>query len=116
MIDDVPTSGPVLRLFQVRAKPGCAKDLIEKFAVTSAEVVRGEPGNLGYFFGRGMQVDEDHVVFASLWQDLEAVKARFGDAWQASFLPPGYEDLIETCSVHHIDLQDGWHVGPGLRT
>jgi heme-degrading monooxygenase HmoA len=110
MTDDIPTSGPILRLFQVRAKPGCAKDLIEKFAGTSAEVVRGEPGNRGYFFGQGMQSDKDRVVFASIWRDLDAVKARFGDDWQKSFLPPGYEALIEECSVRHIDVGSGWHV------
>ena len=104
-------SGPILRLFQVQTKPGRAKELIEKFAVTSADVVRGEPGNQGYFFGEGVASDEDYVVFASVWQDLSAVKARFGEAWQTSFLPPGYDALIDECSVRHIDLSAGWKVG-----
>lgn len=103
--------GPILRLFQVQAKPGCAEKLVEKFAVTSAEVVNGEPGNLGYFFGRGVASDNDYVVFASFWQDLDAVKSRFGEAWQTSFLPPGYGDLIEECSIRHVNLGGGWHVG-----
>lgn len=101
--------GPIIRLFQVQAKPGCAAELIEKFATTSADVVRGEPGNQGFIFGRGVQQDEDYVIFASIWQDLEAVKARFGSEWQKSFLPPGYESLIVECSVRHIDVSSGWH-------
>ena len=108
--------GPILRLFQVQAKPGCAKELIEKFAVTSASVVRGEPGNQGYFFGQGVESDNDYVVFASIWQNLDAVKARFGDTWQTSFLPPGYEDLIEECSIRHIDIGTGWHAHLGQDT
>lgn len=105
-----PTAGPILRLFQVQAKPDCARELVEKFATTSAEVVQGEPGNKGFFFGRGVLHDGDYVIFASIWKDLEAVKARFGDDWQTSFLPPGYEAMIEHCSVRHIDLGNGWHV------
>jgi quinol monooxygenase YgiN len=103
-------AGPIMRLFEVQAKPGCAARLMEKFATTSAEVVQGEPGNRGYLFGRGIASEGDCVMFASIWRDLEAVKARFGADWQASFLPPGYDDLIETCSVRHIDLSGGWHV------
>ncbi len=104
------TSGPILRVFEVQAKPGCAAALIEKFGVTSAEVVRGYPGNLGFFFGRGVGTNEDYVVFTSVWRDLEAVQARFGKSWQDSFLPPGYQDLIDECSVRHIDAGGGWHV------
>ena len=111
MNDELPTSGPVLRLFQVRAKLGCAAELIQKFGVISAEVVRGYPGNLGYFFGHGVDSDEDYVAFTSIWDNLDAVKERFGDTWKESFLPPGYEDLIEEHSIRHIDIGGGWHVG-----
>ncbi|MEL7468661.1 MAG: antibiotic biosynthesis monooxygenase family protein [Pseudomonadota bacterium] len=103
-------SGTILRIFQVEAKPGCGAELIQKFATTSAEVVRGEPGNAGYFYGQGVEADGDYVVFTSVWEDLDAVKARFGDDWQVSFLPPGYEVLIESCSVRHIDVGSGWRV------
>ncbi|MEM7226933.1 MAG: antibiotic biosynthesis monooxygenase [Pseudomonadota bacterium] len=105
-----PSGGPILRLFEVKAKAGCAETLLQKFATTSAEVVSGQPGNAGYFFGQGLAGAEDVVVFASLWRDMDAVKARFGADWLSSYLPPGYEDLIESCSVRHLDLSAGWHV------
>lgn len=110
MNDGPANTGPILRVFQVQTKPGCAAELIAKFGVTSAEVVRGQCGNLGYFFGQGVGLDEDYVVFTSVWRDLEAIRARFGDTWRDSFLPPGYEDLIEECSIRHIDVGTGWHV------
>ena len=102
--------GPILRLFEVTARAGCATELLAKFATTSAEVVVGEPGNEGYFFGREVTVEGERIIFASVWRDLDAVKARFGDAWQESFLLEGYDELIETCSLRHVDLRDGWHV------
>ena len=101
--------GPILRLFEVHAKPGQAAILLEKFATTSAAVVADQPGNAGYFFGQGMLGAEDRVIFASLWSSLEAIQQRFGAQWQDSFLPPGYEDLIAQCSIRHIDLSGGWH-------
>ena len=110
MTEQKPLSGPILRLFQVKTKPGCAPELIHKFGTTSAAVVRGHPGNQGFFFGHSVGSDEDYVVFTSVWRDLDAVKARFGETWQESFLPSGYEDLIEQHSVRHIDVGAGWHV------
>ncbi len=107
-----PGPGMVMRLFHVRARKGCAATLLAKFATTSAAVVQDEPGNKGYFFGQGLEMDEDVVVFASLWADLEAIKRRFGESWQVSFLPEGYDALIEDCWVQHIDVGAGWCVRP----
>ena len=104
------TNGPVLRIFEVRAKEGCADTRIENFATTSADVVRSKPGNQGYFFGRCIQGGENVVLFVSVWQNLDAVKARFGGDWQVSYLPEGYEQFIEECSIRHFDMSSGWHV------
>ena len=111
MVDNKSETGPVLRLFEVKVRNGHARALLQKFSTTSADVVRNEPGNQGYFFGQGMLTDVGQLVFASLWKDLNAVKRRFGEDWQASFLPEGYEGMIEEHSIRHIDLSDGWFVG-----
>lgn len=103
-------NGPVLRIFEVRTKQGCVDKLLENFATTSADVVRDQPGNKGYFFGRCVQGGEDAVLFVSVWKDLDAVKAHFGEDWESSYLPSGYEDLIDECSIRHFDLSSGWHV------
>lgn len=103
-------SGPVLRIFEVQTKKGCVDKLLENFATTSADVVQDQPGNRGYFFGRCVQGGEDVVLFVSVWKDLDAVKARFGEDWESSYLPSGYEDLIDACAIRHFDLNEGWHV------
>ena len=110
MSDNKSTSGPIMRLFEAHTKQGCADRLIQKFKTTSADVVQDEPGNKGYFLGQIIADDNDVIVFASMWDNLDAVQARFGDDWQQSYLPEGYEDLIEECSVRHFDLSVGWHV------
>lgn len=93
----------ILRVFEVRAKSGQAELLKQKLADTSVAVVDGKPGNLGYFSGENISSDENDLVFISVWKDLESIKSRFGETWQESYLPEGYEDLIESCSVKHIE-------------
>ncbi|WP_416897621.1 MAG: antibiotic biosynthesis monooxygenase [Minwuia sp.] len=100
-------SGRVLRVFEVRVKEGCVDTLLSNFATTSVDVVRDKPGNDGYFFGRCVQGGENTVMFVSVWRDLNAVKARFGDDWEVSYMPDGYEELIDDCFVRHFELEAG---------
>ncbi|MEM8797207.1 MAG: antibiotic biosynthesis monooxygenase [Pseudomonadota bacterium] len=102
--------GPIMRLFQVKVKEGAAEKLLSEFATTSADVVQNEPGNEGYCFGQGVSIDGDRLIFASFWQDLDAVKERFGEDWQKSYLPDGYDKMIEEHSLTHIDLRNRWFV------
>ena len=53
---------------------------------------------------------KDKLRLGTIRMALAAVKQRFGDTWQQSFLPEGYEDLIERCFVRHFDMNGGWQV------
>ncbi len=101
---EVRSGVPILRLFKARAKPNCESALAEKLATSSVQVVRDEPGFLGFVCaGPASSADRD-FVFASMWRDVDTIKARFGRDWRVSFLPPGYAELIEECSVEHYHL------------
>ena len=101
-------SKPILRIFEVTTKPGFSGKMLESFATTSVKVVENEPGNLGYYFGQN--INEQSVMFVSVWQNLESVKNKFGKNWEESFLPEGYAEMIETHSLRHIDASFGWKV------
>lgn len=107
MQDKDNSDGPIMRLFEAQAKPGCAGELAQKLSSTSIDVVRNEFGNEGYLFGQTIAAEQDVFVFASIWTNLQAVKDKFGTDWQVSYLPDGYADLIEACSVRHIVLAPG---------
>ena len=94
----------ILRIFEVRAKPGKADLLKQKLSDTSVSVVKGKPGNLGYFFGENLSSDKNDLVFISVWDNLESVKSHFGKDWKQSYLPEGYEEIIESCSIKHIEF------------
>ena len=97
-------SVPIIRVFKARAKQGCEKALAEKLATSSIEVVQGQPGFLGHLAAGPANESRREFIFATIWADADAVKARFGEEWRASHLPPGYAELIEECSVDHYHL------------
>lgn len=97
-------SVPIIRVFRARARQGCESALAEKLATSSIEVVQGQPGFLGYLVAGPANESQHEFIFASIWADADAVKARFGEEWRASHLPPGYAELIEECLVDHYHL------------
>jgi len=101
-------SGSVLRVFEARVKPGCADEFLQKFATSSVDVVKDQPGNLGHFVGQNVSEEGETFLFVSIWKDLDAVRSLFGDDWESSYLPPGYAEIIEDCSVKHIALENNW--------
>ena len=97
-------SVPIIRLFRARARQGCERALADKLATSSIEVVQAQPGFLGYLAAGPANERQHEFIFASIWADADAVKARFGEQWRVSLLPPGYAELIEECSVDHYHL------------
>ena len=59
------------------------------------EVVQGQPGFLGGIWW-GPNDHQREFMFASIWADADAVKARFGEEWRVSHLPPGYSERSKT--------------------
>jgi len=99
-------SVPIIRIFRARARQGCRKALAEKLATSSVQVVRGQPGFLGFLVAGPANDIQHEFIFASIWTDADALKARFGPEWRVSLLPPGYAELIEECSVEHYHLME----------
>ena len=97
-------SVPMVRVFRARARQGCERALADKLATSSVEVVQGQPGFLGHLVAGPASEHQREFIFASIWANADAVKARFGGQWRASLLPPGYAELIEACSVDHYHL------------
>ena len=101
---ELTPSVPIIRVFRARAKRGCERALADKLATSSVEVVQGQPGFLGYLVAGPASKGRHEFIFASIWADSDAVKARFAEQWRVSMLPPGYAELIEECSVGHYHL------------
>jgi len=83
-------SVPIIRVFRARARQGCERALADKLATSSVEVVQGQPGFLGYLVAGPASEHQHEFIFASIWVNADAVKARFGEEWRVSLLPPGF--------------------------
>jgi quinol monooxygenase YgiN len=99
-------SVPIIRVFRARARQGREKALADKLATSSVQVVQGQPGFVGHLVAGPANEHQYEFIFASIWTDADAIKARFGPEWRVSLLPPGYKELIEECSVEHYHLTD----------
>ena len=97
-------SKSILRVFEVRPKPGQVGVLKQKLSDTSVSVVKGKPGNIGHFFGENISSDGNVLVFISVWKDLKSIKSLFGENWEEPYLPEGYDKIIESCSINHIEF------------
>jgi quinol monooxygenase YgiN len=97
---------PIARVFRATAAPGCRDELLRRFQSSSAAVVNGKVGYLGYRILEPVDASASDVVFESIWRDLDAVKVAFGDGWRQSYLPEGYAALMTDYSVHHFLVSD----------
>jgi quinol monooxygenase YgiN len=95
---------PIIRIFRARAKLGRERALADRLVTSSVEVVQGQPGFVGYLVAGPASELQHEFIFASIWTDAGAVKARFGEEWRVSLLPPGYAELIDECSIDHYHL------------
>jgi quinol monooxygenase YgiN len=96
------SSRPIARVFRATAAPGCRDELLRRFRSSSAALVNSKAGRLGYRILEPVDASSPEVVFESIWRDLDAVKAAFGDAWRQSYLPEGYSALMTAYSVDHF--------------
>jgi quinol monooxygenase YgiN len=93
---------PIARVFRATAAPGCRDELLQRFHSSSAALVSSKVGCRRYRILEPVDASALEVVFESIWQDVDAVKVAFGDAWQQAHLPEGYSALMTACSVHHF--------------
>jgi len=99
-------SVPIIRVFRAHARQGCKRALADRLATSSVQVVQGQPGFSRLSSCRSGERKSAQFIFASIWTDADALKARFGQEWRDSLLPPGYAELIEECSVEHYHLTE----------
>ncbi len=94
---------PILQGFHVEITIGLTNALLHRFATTTVDIIRGEPGNAVRCFGRDATADHGQWVFASFWPDAEAVERHFGDDWLSPVPPRGHDNLIDKDSICDVD-------------
>ena len=94
------------RVFRATPKSGATEELLRRFETSSAELVKSKQGIIGYrIYKSADDGSSREVIFESLWKDLNSIRQAFGPTWRESFLPEGYRELIDTCSVAHYEVR-----------
>lgn len=92
----------ILRIFRVRARPGCASALERVVRERGVPNIARREGLLSLFVGRPDDGDDRDLVLVSVWRDEEALRAFKGDAWKEARLLPEEIELSESASVSHV--------------
>src|SRR5215467_14361757 len=93
------SSRSIARVFRATAVPGCRDELLQRFHASSAALVNNKVGCLKYRILEPVDALAPEVVFESIWRDLDAVKAAFGDAWRNSLFQTGNPPFWPASSV-----------------
>jgi hypothetical protein len=93
------------RVFRATPRTGAKQELIAKFEISSADLVKSKLGLLAYSIYEPADRDNAGVIFESVWRDLEDVKRAFGEHWREPHLPDGYAAIIDRCSVEHYEVR-----------
>jgi heme-degrading monooxygenase HmoA len=91
----------IVRLFRVRIHPALRTEFEAKFAVVSVNAVRDAQGALGVEIFKPTRWDRDEYLMISHWQDEDALRRFAGEDWNRAFIPPGMEQFVAECDVHH---------------
>ena len=81
-------SVPIIRVFRAHARQGCNRALADKLATSSVQVVQGQPGFLGYLVAGPANESQHEFIFASIWTDADALKARLDRNGATHCCPP----------------------------
>ncbi|TAD77130.1 MAG: hypothetical protein EAY70_09115 [Sphingomonadales bacterium] len=96
----------IVRLFRVHIHSALRADFEAKFATISVNAVRIADGALGVDIFKPSRWNPDEYLMISRWRDEAALKRFAGKDWDRAFIPPGMEQFVAECEVHHFTAWD----------
>lgn len=98
------TSGPILRVFTARPRPGAESLLVEKLRSVSTALVRDQPGCLAWIAAGPSGEGDSELTFITLWESAASLLDFAGPDVSESVLPDGYAELMESHRVDHLPV------------
>ncbi len=96
----------IVRVFRARIIEGRTDKFAAKFRTVSVEAVTGQPGFVSVSIGRPTRWTPREFVMISRWESVAALEAFAGPEWDTPHIPPGMEEFIEECWIHHYEEYD----------
>ena len=91
----------ITRIFRVQIKPELKHQFEAKFADISVQAVTAAKGCSRVAIGKPTKWSPNEYVMITDWQDEQALINFAGTDWNRAVIPPGMEQYVESCSLHH---------------
>jgi len=95
----------ILRVVRELVRAEHAADYEPVVRASVAYHLEGRPGLVDHWLGRPVGEGREWVV-ASLWTDLDAVRAFAGERWQEIVLNDEQRAMLEASWVHHYEVDE----------
>ncbi|NNE78892.1 MAG: hypothetical protein HKN18_01345 [Silicimonas sp.] len=93
----------IMRIFQVRIRPGKEEEFARFFHDTAIPLMKGTDG-IEQVLPGAPHDDPRSFSFVMIWRDLAALKAFVGDDYRSAHIDPTEADLVESRSITHYEL------------
>ncbi len=94
----------IIRIFQVKTKPGKEKAFGKFFRETAIPLMRNTPGIVSVLPGAPHAGTQREFSFVMVWKDLASLKAFVGEDYQSPHIDPAEAELVESRTIKHYEL------------
>lgn len=94
----------IMRIFQVRTRPGKERAFETFFRETAIPLMKGTEGIVSVLPGAARADSPRDFSFVMVWKDLEALKAFVGEDYTTPHIDPAEAEIVESRTITHYDL------------
>ena len=94
----------IIRIFQVRTRPGKEEEFSKFFHETAIPLMRATEGIVSVLPGAPRPDSPRDFSFVMIWRDLQSLKRFVGEDYQSAHIDPAEAELVETRSIKHYEL------------
>ena len=94
----------IMRVFQVRTRPGKEADFARFFHETAIPLMKATDGIVEVLPGAARADSPRDFCFVMVWRDLAALRAFVGDDIDSPHVDPAEAALVESRVIRHYDL------------
>ena len=96
----------IIRVFRARAYPDKVQEFERFFLDKALPMVKAQRGLVSVTVGTPLEPTSNEFVMVMIWDDISAVKAFAGEAWQNPVIDPAEADLLMETFVHHYEAAE----------
>ncbi|MDF0595082.1 antibiotic biosynthesis monooxygenase family protein [Psychromarinibacter halotolerans] len=94
----------IMRIFQVRTRPGKEAEFATFFHETAIPLMKGTDGIVEVLPGAPHPDTPREFCFVMVWRDLDALKAFVGKDYASPHIDPAEAELVEERTIRHYEL------------